>query len=79
MTTDTALGNVQRKALSRDEWRERVRTAIANFDAMLYFDHIYVGGGNAKKLDPADVGPKGVIVPNSSGIIGGVRAWEFAD
>lgn len=79
MSTDTALGNVQRKGLPREEWRERVRTAIANFDAMIYFDRIYVGGGNAKKLEPADVGPKGVIVPNSSGIIGGVRAWELAN
>ena len=46
---------------------------------MLYFDHIYVGGGNAKHLDPADVGPRGTIVSNAAGIIGGVRAWDLAD
>lgn len=79
VSIDTALGNVERKRLERDHWRARVRAAIEIFDAMLYFDHIYVGGGNAKHLDPSDVGPKGSIVPNSAGIIGGVRAWDFAD
>lgn len=79
MSIDTALGNVERKRLERDHWRGRVRTAIELFDAMLYFDRIYVGGGNAKHLDPSDAGPKGSIVPNSAGIIGGVRAWDFAD
>lgn len=79
VSIDTALGNVERKRLERDHWRARVRAAIEIFDAMLYFDHIYVGGGNAKHLEPSDVGPKGLIVPNSAGIIGGVRAWDFAD
>ena len=79
VTIDTALGNVERKRLDRDHWRARVRRAIEIFDAMLYFDHIYVGGGNAKHLDPADVGPRGTIVSNAAGIIGGVRAWDLAD
>jgi hypothetical protein len=46
---------------------------------MLYFDSVYVSGGNAKHRDPSDVGPEGTIVSNSAGIIGGVRAWDFAD
>ena len=79
MSIDAALGNVERKRLERDHWRARVRAAIEIFDAMLYFDRIYVGGGNAKHLDPSDVGSKGTIVSNSAGIIGGVRAWDLAD
>lgn len=78
MSIDTALGNVERKRLETDHWRGRVRRAIEIFDAMLYFDRIYVGGGNAKHLDVTDVGPRGTIVPNSAGIVGGVRAWDFA-
>ena len=35
------------------------------------------GGGNAKHLSAADVGPKGEIVPNTSGILGGVRVWSL--
>ena len=77
MTTDIALGEARRKKLGTKKWRPLVREAIANFHDMLWFDHVYVGGGNAKRLDPGDVGPKGVIVPNTAGIVGGVRIWQM--
>jgi polyphosphate glucokinase len=54
-----------------------VRRAIAAFDDMLFFDRLFVGGGNAKQLSTADIGPKGEIVPNTSGILGGVRVWDL--
>ena len=76
LTFDLALGNAARKDIGHHRWVKRVRRAIANFDDMLWFDHIYVGGGNAKHLDPSDVGPKGSIVPNAAGLIGGVRVWD---
>lgn len=76
-TFDIALGNAQRKAIGNERWAKRVRRAIAAFDDMLFFDRIYVGGGNAKHLTPAEIGPKGEIVPNTSGILGGVRVWDL--
>ena len=72
-----ALGNVERKRLGKKRWVKRVRDAIADFDEMIVFDHLYVGGGNAKHLEPADVGPKGTLIANSAGVIGGVRLWDF--
>lgn len=77
ITTDALLGNVNRKILGNQKWRELVREAIAMFDAMLWFDHLYVGGGNAKHLSAENVGPKGQIVSNSAGIVGGVRVWDL--
>jgi len=76
-TTDVYLGNVNRKAIGNQKWRRRVREAIAMFDALLWFDTVYVGGGNAKHLSAEDIGPKGLIVPNSAGIVGGVRVWDL--
>lgn len=75
-TFDIALGNVERKAVGKKKWLKRVREAIQAFDDMILFDRMYVGGGNAKLLEPADVGPKGVIVANSAGVVGGVRLWD---
>ena len=75
-TFDIALGNVERKRIGKKEWTARVREAIKDFDEMIVFDRIYVGGGNAKHLEPADIGPKGRIVPNSAGVIGGVKLWD---
>jgi polyphosphate glucokinase len=77
MSFDIALGNAQRKEIGNERWIKRVRKAIRDFESMLFFDHIYVGGGNAKHLSPSDVGPTGEIVPNTSGILGGVRVWDL--
>ncbi|MBU6244012.1 MAG: ROK family protein [Actinomycetales bacterium] len=77
LTVDLALGNAARKEIGHHRWVKRVRKAIALFDDMLWFDHIYVGGGNAKHLAPADTGSKGSIVSNTAGLVGGVRVWEL--
>lgn len=76
-TMDLVLGNVNRKRIGTSKWIKRVREAIGIFDALLWFDHIYVGGGNAKLLSQEDVGPKGSLVSNAAGIIGGVRLWDL--
>jgi polyphosphate glucokinase len=77
MSFDIALGNAQRKEVGNERWAKRVRKAVAAFDDMLFFDRIFVGGGNAKHLSPADIGAKGEVVPNTSGILGGVRVWDL--
>ena len=77
LTIDAMIGNHNREQIGDKKWRKRVREAIDVFDTLLWFDHLYVGGGNAKLLTPDDIGPKGRIVPNKAGIIGGVRVWEF--
>jgi polyphosphate glucokinase len=77
MTFDIALGEARRQEIGTKRWRPQVHKAIGCFHDMLFYDRIYVGGGNARRLDPVDVGPKGVIIPNTSGILGGVRIWQM--
>lgn len=77
LSFDIALGNSERKAIGKIAWRSRVQLAINDFDSMFFFDRLYVGGGNAKHLEVADIGPKGEVVPNIAGITGGVRIWEL--
>jgi polyphosphate glucokinase len=75
-TFDQQLGDVTRQQVGNQRWRKRVRKAIAAFDAMVLFDHLYVGGGNAKHLHGEDLGPKATIVPNLAGILGGIKLWD---
>jgi polyphosphate glucokinase len=77
MTIDIALGNHNLEQIGEAKWVKRVRRAIEIFDTLLWFDHLYVGGGNAALLNPTDVGPKGTIVPNVAGLLGGLRVWEL--
>jgi len=77
MSIDIALGNLNRERIGHQAWVAQVREAIGIFDELLWFDQLYVGGGNAEFLEPTDVGPKGRIVPNIAGLIGGLRVWEL--
>lgn len=76
-TFDQQLGNAARDEIGNKKWRKRVRKAIPAFERFLFFDHIYVGGGNAKHTKPEDLGPKATVVPNTAGILGGIRIWDL--
>jgi polyphosphate glucokinase len=75
---DIALGDAQRKVIGNKVWRPLVTKALIDFDAMFFPDKMFIGGGNAKHLREEDLIPGCEIVPNTAGLIGGVRAWEFA-
>jgi polyphosphate glucokinase len=76
-TVEDQLGNLARKEAGNDSWRGRVLKAIVAYDRYLFFDHIFIGGGNAKHLDPAELPENATIVPNTAGITGGVRIWTL--
>jgi polyphosphate glucokinase len=57
------------------EWNRRIRKVITAVSELTNCDRLYIGGGNARKIDfvpPAHV----KIVSNAAGITGGVRLWE---
>lgn len=78
-TVEQQIGNVARKAVGNREWSKRVMKAIEAYRRYLFFDRIYLGGGNAKHLSAADLPPHAEIVPNTAGITGGVRVWDLMD
>jgi polyphosphate glucokinase len=73
---EVACGDNSRKQIGKDAWRARVLEALDAFEAMVLPDHLYIGGGNAKKLDPEELGPNRSLVPNISGLLGGIALWE---
>ncbi len=75
---DRAIGDARRKILGNKEWRPLVTSALIDFDAKIFPDKIFVGGGNSKHLREEDLINGCEIVPNAAGLIGGVRAWELA-
>jgi polyphosphate glucokinase len=74
-TYNEYVGEAARARLGNATWSKRVRRAVKTLDALLFFDHLYVGGGNARRLR-VDLGPKATIVDNVAGITGGVKLWE---
>src|SRR5499427_7988863 len=73
-TYDEYIGNAARQKKGRKPWSKRVAKVIEILRVVVRFDHLYLGGGNAKHIAfplPPDV----TIVPNTEGLTGGIRLW----
>jgi polyphosphate glucokinase len=78
-TFNEQLGEPTRKKIGDKKWNSRVRKAIAYFDAVTFFDHLFIGGGNAPRIDRRDLGPvleRITVVDNTAGIFGGIKLWD---
>lgn len=75
MTYDEYLGDAELKRIGVKKWRKHVHRAIGLIQTLVNCDHLYVGGGNADKLDGIPVGVS--IVSNEAGLTGGIRLWSI--
>jgi polyphosphate glucokinase len=74
-TYDEQLGNAARKRVGNRKWNRRVRKAVRVLRALTNFDHLYIGGGNAKKID-FELDPDVTVVSNDAGLKGGIALWH---
>jgi polyphosphate glucokinase len=74
-TYEQQLGNKAFKKLTRKEWNDRLRIAIEYFRILTNFDKLYLGGGNAKEVEPT-LGKDVVVVNNKLGMLGGIWLWK---
>jgi len=74
-TYEQAVG---RRALDKSgvrKWNRRVRHAIRAIAALVSYDILYIGGGNATHLT-LDLPPNIRIVDNQAGMTGGIHLWD---
>lgn len=74
-TYEDQLGAKALDDVGKKRWNRRVQKAIATLRRLVMFDRLYIGGGNAKKIDfelPGDV----EIVSNELGMRGGIWLWR---
>ncbi len=74
-TYDEQLGHHARSRIGDRKWSKRVQRAIDGLRPVLWWDHLYLGGGGARHV-LGDLGPGITIVPNEMGLLGGVRLWD---
>jgi polyphosphate glucokinase len=80
LTYDMYIGEHERLRLGDSHWSRRVRRVVDALRPVVQWDRVYLGGGNGRRVVPsvlARLGEDVVVVPNSAGIIGGVRAWSL--
>ena len=69
------LGDAELRRKGGESWNERLQRAIAILDEIFNYRMLFLGGGNTKKINfelPENV----TIVPNITGILGGIRLWD---
>lgn len=74
-TMNRYVGKAARHKVGGKKWNHRVEKTIEAFRTLLQFDRLYLGGGNAKRLD-IDLPPDVLIVSNEAGLTGGIRLWD---
>ena len=74
-TYEDFFGRRGLRSYGRKRWNKYLEQAIQQIEELFNYDHMYIGGGNAVKVDFAL--PKNVSrVPNEDGLLGGVALWR---
>jgi polyphosphate glucokinase len=74
-TYNEELGEAARKAIGTKKWQRRVLEAVDTFRALVFFDHLFIGGGNSSRLT-VELPPDVSLVDNRAGLMGGIKLWE---
>lgn len=74
-TYEEKLGDAARKKIGKQKWNKRLIKAIATLDHAFNYDHLYIGGGNAKKII-LKLPSSTKIVENVAGLLGGIALWR---
>jgi polyphosphate glucokinase len=74
-TYEERLGNAAFEKVGQKIWNRRLGEAIAILSKIFNYDCLYIGGGNAKKIEidlPANV----KTISNKLGLLGGIALWK---
>ena len=72
---DQQIGNAAFETIGSKKWNKRVERAIHNIRVLTTFDHLYIGGGNAKEITFA-LQADTEIINNQNGLKGGAWLWR---
>lgn len=74
-TYEEQLGREALEKKGEKKWNNRLEKAIATLEHLFNYDYLYIGGGEVKKIT-IELPPNVKIVPNISGLLGGIALWR---
>lgn len=74
-TYEEWLGKQGLKQLGSKRWNKQLQKAIDQLAYLFNFDHLYIGGGNAEKID-FPLPPYTTRISNEEGLLGGAALWH---
>lgn len=77
-TYEGHVGEVRRKELGKRRWTARVLEMLTQLEPIFNYDAIYLGGGNAERLDGVALPPNAHLFSSRDALRGGARLWGLA-
>lgn len=74
-TYEQQLSRAALDKVGEKKWNNRLGKAIASLEHLFNYDYLYIGGGEAKKVT-LQLEDNVKIVPNVSGLLGGIGLWR---
>lgn len=74
-TYDKYIGEEALEKEGRKKWNARMKRVFKVLKTLFNYDHLYIGGGNARDLD-FKLDANMTVVSNEDGIKGGSRLWS---
>ncbi len=74
-TYEEQLGRAALEKVGQQKWNNRLGKAIATLEHLFNYDTLYIGGGETKKVT-IELPSNAKIVPNVTGLLGGIALWQ---
>jgi polyphosphate glucokinase len=74
-TYEERVSDAERKRIGKKRWNRRVREVIETVEPIFNYRRLYLGGGNARRVERDGLPPNVAIVDNVAGLLGGIRLW----
>ncbi|MTJ11597.1 ROK family protein [Anabaena sp. UHCC 0187] len=74
-TYEEQLGRAALDKIGEKKWNKRLQKAIASLQHLFNYDYLYIGGGEAVRINmnlPLNV----KLIPNITGLLGGIALWK---
>jgi polyphosphate glucokinase len=75
-TYEDYIDNKTLEQIGRKKWNKRLRRVINQVLPIFNPDVLYLGGGNAKKIQ-GELPPEVKLVENIAGLLGGIALWRY--
>ena len=73
-TYEEQLGRAALEKEGVKKWNTRLERAIATLEHLFNYDVLYIGGGETKNI-AFDLPANAKIIPNVTGLLGGIKLW----
>jgi polyphosphate glucokinase len=72
---DAWIGEVHRRRIGHSKWVRRVKKTFEILQTVFNYDHLYIGGGNANRID-FKLPKHASLIPNEDGMAGAAFVWN---